>query len=437
LQTQKEVQPDKISEFMNQRIDKALTYRWYIFWIFSIQYFILYFHRVCPAVLAPELINAFNISGTSLGILSSAYFYPYAFMQVPMGMFADYQGSRKTATLFSFIAASGAILLGLSLSFNFAIFSRILIGLGASAIFVPAMKTFGAWFRGQEYARVSGLFMAVGTIGWFMGTAPLAILTQMFSWREIFIVVGVITIVLTVLTWIIVRDRPDEKGFPVIVEQKVSSTEKKGGGLRLVVSERNFWFIALWFFLRVGILFGFFGLWAGPYLTDTYGLTKFYVGNILSMAPLAIVIGSPIFGYISDKVVRSRKKILVGSSIIHSICWLVLLLFYDSLSVAVLFILFFFMGMMAGAPASVGFSMIKELFAVNVVGTSIGAANLSGFVGGVVFQPFIGYILDSVGRVQGMYPPSAYKFAFQVFFGASLIALVSVLFSKETMNRDC
>jgi sugar phosphate permease len=49
---------------------RSYRYRWVIFWVLAFQYLVVYFHRVCPAVVAPELVAAFNISGASLGVLA-------------------------------------------------------------------------------------------------------------------------------------------------------------------------------------------------------------------------------------------------------------------------------------------------------------------------------------------------------------------------------
>lgn len=388
------------------------------------------------AVLAPELVYTFHISGTMLGVFSSVYFYPYAFMQIPIGALSDFWGPRKIAAMFSVIAGAGSILFGLSMNIGFAIFSRILIGIGVSAIFVPAMKVFGAWFKDREYAGITGLFMAIGGVGWLMGTAPLSALSETFSWRAIFVFVGVVTMILAVSTWFVVRDKPG-KNDPQITTAKAAVRVEKGAGgnFSLILNEKDFWFIAVWFFLRVGILFSFFGLWAGPYLMDTYRLSKYTVGSILAMAPIAIIIGTPLFGYISDNIISSRKKVLVGSSLILSVCWFPLLLRIDSLSIPGIYILFFIMGMMTGSPASVGFSIIKELFPSNLAGTSIGAANFSGFLGGVLFQPLIGYVLDNIGKVHGMYTPNAYKVAFYIFFAMSIICLASILMTREAVHK--
>ena len=423
---------------MRDREKQALRYRWYIFLLFAVQYALLFFHRVCPAVLAPELTKTFNISGTALGVLASGYFYPYALMQVPVGMLSDTWGARKTATLFGSVGGIGVILFGLSPSFGLSVFARILVGLGVSAVFVPGMKVFAGWFRGREYGKISGFFVGSGSIGWVMGAAPLAMLVQAFDWREIMIAIGVLTIFLTVLTWFIVADTPEAKGFPALVEQRSASTVEDGPfqGIKQVFSDRYFWSLAFWFLTRTGIIFSFFGLWAGPYVMDVYKLSPMSAGTILSIFPFAIMAGSPFLGYLSDRVLVSRKLVLIGTSVLHAACWLFLLSSYSSLSVPALYVLFFVMGIAAGSPGNVGYSNIKEVFPANIAGTSMGAVNLFAFFGGVVLQPVIGYVLDATGKIDGAYPPSAYRTAFIFFFVISLISLVSVLFSRETLSRD-
>ena len=85
----------------------ARRYAWIAFWIISAHYLIGNFHRVCPAVVAPELISAFGISGASLGILASSYFFAYGAMQIPVGILADAWGVRRTVILFGGLTALG------------------------------------------------------------------------------------------------------------------------------------------------------------------------------------------------------------------------------------------------------------------------------------------------------------------------------------------
>ena len=74
-------------------IKKTLTYRYYIFVVIAIAYFLIYFHRTSTAVMAPELVSTFGISTTTVGFLGSLYFYAYALGQLPAGILADRWGA--------------------------------------------------------------------------------------------------------------------------------------------------------------------------------------------------------------------------------------------------------------------------------------------------------------------------------------------------------
>lgn len=415
-----------------------VRYRWFIFWILAAQYLVVYFHRVSPAVLAPELITAFQISGTNLGLLASAYFYPYGIMQVPVGVLSDSWGSRKTITVFGLLAAFGTLLFGISPWFGFAIVSRVLIGLGVSAIFIPTMRIFSVWFKPIEYTRISGAFMAIGGLGWFTATIPLAFLTEHCGWRISVILPGLATIILSVLTWFIVLDNPAQKGFSTITRDNPDTEEHQNNllvNLSLVLREKYFWPIAIWFIFRGGALFGFFGLWAGPYLIDTYGFSKQTSGNILSMVAFAMILVSPVMGHLSDKTLMSRKKILVSTSLLNCICWLVIVLYQNNLTLIILYINFFLMGITISSVGTIAIVTTSELFPLRIAGTAMGMMNVFPFIGGVLFQPLLGYILDKAGKIHGAYTPSAYRLIIWILFITSVLALISIMFSKETFKK--
>jgi len=419
-------------------IYKTLRYRWFIFWVLAFQYLLVYFHRVSPAVVASDLIKSFHISGASLGVLASAYFYSYGAMQIPVGILSDRWGAKKTIILFSLIAACGSVLFGLSKGFGLAIVSRILVGLGVSAIFIATMKILARWFRVREYARISGTLMSIGGAGWFVATTPLAIASQAFGWRISFIAIGFISLIMVLITWRIIADTPEKKGLPEIVEPIHTELKQDHRGIRdmgLIFRQRHFWAIAIWFTFRGGALFGFFGLWAGPYLVDVYGFSRQATGNILSMVAFAMIFLSPILGHLSDKTFSSRKKILVGTSIINVLCWFVMALNYDKLSLSGLYIIFFFMGITISSVGTIAIIATKEYFPPEIAGTSMGTMNIFPFIGGLIFQPLLGYILDRSGKAGGVYLPSGYQIITWILFITSILALMSVLFSKETLKK--
>ncbi|RLA95542.1 MAG: MFS transporter [Deltaproteobacteria bacterium] len=420
-----------------QMLRKALRYRWLIFWVLAIGYLFVYFHRVSSAVVAPELVKAFGISGAVLGILASAYFYPYACMQLPVGLLADSLGPRKTVTTFLLIACFGAILFGLSPNITVAIFARVLVGLGVAALFVPTMKILAEWFRVKEFATMTGILMAVGGIGWLSAATPLALLTTWLGWRMAFVLIGVITLVIAVLTWAFVRNRPEEMGWPRITETTEAAQAGVGllEGIGIVLSRRHFWPLAFWFFFSYGTVIGFGGLWGGPYLMEIYGLSKPQAGNVLMMIAVGMIIGSPLLGWLSDKVFSARKPVMVGGAFIYFLSWLPLALKPGGLSVALLYLLSFLIGVFGSAIVIVAFTANKELFPKEIAGTSTGLVNIFPFAGGAVFPPVMGYIMDKVGRVGGAYPVEAYQRAFLFCLLAALAAFLSVCFMKETLKR--
>lgn len=412
-------------------------YRWWIFLILAAQYLVVYFHRVAPAVVAQDLVGSFHISATALGVLASAYFYPYGVMQIPVGILSDSWGPKKTIILFSLIAAMGAIAFGLAPYFGIAIAARSFVGLGLAAVFVSSMRIFALWFRGAQLARVAGALMAVGGIGWFSATTPLAVLSDMIGWRMAVVIVGVGSIGVIFLIWRFVEDSPEKKGFPPVVgagEGILGGRRNVLKDLKVIVKNKYFWSIAIWFVMRGGALFGFFGLWAGPYLTDVYGFNKGRAGSILSMIAFAMIFVSPVIGHLSDKTLKSRKKILVWSSVLNILCFACALYFFDRLGVVSLYVLFFFMGITISSVGTVAIVTTKELFPDEIAGTSMGTINLFPFIGAIIFQPLMGYVLDRAGNTGGSYPLFAYRQMLWIFFITSIIALISIMKCKETFR---
>lgn len=424
---------------MHDKIRKTLRYRWYIFLILAVQYLLVYFQRVAPAVTAPEMINAFEISGTALGVLASAYFYSYGIMQIPVGILSDRWGPRNVIVLSSFIASFGAISFGLSPSFTIAVISRIIVGIGVSALFIAAMRILANWFRSVELARVSGVLMATGGLGWLMATTPLAVMSQTFGWRESFVAVGLFSLMPAICSWFILADTPSKKALPDVIETPEHNARTNINifrDLKMILSEKHFWAIAIWFIFRGGALFGFFGLWAGPYLMETYRLTKYTAGNILSMIAFAMILLSPVLGHMSDKTLSSRKKVLLYTSILNSLCWLTMLIFFEQLSILWLYVIFFIMGITISSVGTIAIVATKELFPQDMAGTSMGTMNVFPFIGGIIFQPLIGYILDKTGKIHGIYPASAYRYMLWLLFITSVFSLISIAFSKETIKKD-
>jgi len=419
---------------------KPSSYRWVVFCLLAFGYLLVYFHRLCPAVVALDMQADLQTSGALLGFLASAYFYPYALMQLPSGLLSDSWGPRKTITVFFALAGVASIFLGMVGSLGLAILARILVGLGVAMLFVPTMKVMTNWFKTEEFASMTGILMAVGGLGAYTASRPLAWLSDMMGWRGSFVVIGVITIVVAVAIWFLVRNTPQDMGLPAVNRQALDNPGKTATiglaqGMKIVLSSGSFWILASWFFFSFSIFFSFGGLWGGPYLMHVYGLSKAEAGNILGMMALAMIVGSPFLSWLSDKVFCSRKKVIVLASVITLGLTIPLALFTDAMNLPALYLLCFLLGMFNSAIVVVAFTSAKELFPVEIAGTSVGLANMFPFLGGAVAPPILGAILEAQDKTSTGYSAEAYSKAFLLYFIFALLALGASCFITETMKK--
>jgi MFS family permease len=95
----------------------------------------------------------------------------------------------------------------------------------------------------------------------------------------------------------------------------------------------------------------------------------------------------------------------------------------------------FLMGMFSNAIVVIGFTSAKELFPLQIAGTATGLINLFPFAGGAIFQPVLGHILETHGRILGAFTVEGYRMAFFVLTICGLLAFISALFVKETFSR--
>ncbi len=440
---------------------KMLSYRWLLFAILALAYGFVYFHRNCLSVVADDLAREFHVAAGTLGVFSSIYFYCYAAMQFPAGLLSDSVGPRRTVTFSLLLALLGTVVFVLAPGIKVAMVARAMVGLGVSMVFIPTMKILAQWFRPREFAFMSGLMQAAGGVGILGATSLLGWLATQTGWRASFGIIAASTLLLVVAAWWIVRDRPADKGWPSIAEidgretaippgtgaMKPSGTAADGGGLaapkvslwrgvRTVVAQKYFWPVAVWFFFDCGIFFGFGSLWAGPYLTHVYGMSKIEAAGILSTIAWGMVLGAPVLGLLSQRVLRSRKKTFILCTSALVILLLALVLFPAGLSSLALIVWFFLFSICSSAIVIMAFTTTKELFPLEIAGTCVGMVNFFPFFGGAIFQWLLGGVLDVYGKNDtGLYPVAAFRTLLLVLLLASVASLTCTFLMKETYRK--
>ncbi|MCF8033747.1 MAG: MFS transporter [Desulfarculaceae bacterium] len=425
-----------MSEAKQDLLAQAKRYRYLICLVIFLSYLLVYFHRLCPAVIALDIQADFGMSGTVLGLLGSAYFYPYALMQIPVGVLADSWGPRKTIFAFFLVAAAGSVLMGLAPSLGWAVLGRVMVGAGVATVFVCNFKLLSQWFCAERFLTMGGVFMAVGGVGALTAGAPLALLSDALGWRLSLAAVGGFTAIMAALVWLVVRDKPQDKGWPAVNPEAQDPPPVKApllAGIKQVVTSKRFWPLSLWAFFATGLSFAMGGLWGGPYLMQVHGLSKAMAGGVLSTFSLSLLIGSPAMGVMANR--WGRKPILMAASALLCVCFGLLYLFTASMPLWFIYVVFFCLGVGGAATGPVMATVSKELFPVEIAGTSVGMVNLFPFLGGALFQVAMGAVLSWGGEGAAGAPETAYQAMFLFTLAGALAALGISFLLTETKPR--
>lgn len=351
-------------------------------------YVLSFFQRFAPAGIAQDLAAAFQTSAASLGVLAATYFYVYTVMQIPTGILVDTLGPRRILLLGGLVAGGGSLLFGLAESLNGALVGRTLIGLGVSVVFIAMLKIIAVWFEEHRFATMVGLSMLVGNLGSVLAGAPLSYLAQATGWRGVFVGVGLVSLVLGTLCWLLVRDRVDEGAHAA--GPRVDRTVVLGG-LMTVLRNRATWPAAAVNFGIAGSFFAFAGLWATPYLVQVHGLSRAVASTHVSVYFAAFAVGCLFMGSLSDRL-RRRKLVVLVSAHVYGAIWLVWLS-GASVPLAVSYGLFALMGL-ATASFTLTWACAKEVNPPQLSGMSTSVTNMGGFLGGALLQPLMGWVMD-------------------------------------------
>ncbi len=353
-------------------------------------YVLSFFQRFAPAGIAQDLAASFQTTAASLGALAGTYFYVYTLMQVPTGILVDTLGPRRILLLGGLVGGIGSLTFGLAPSLNVALIGRTLVGLGVSVVFIAMLKIIAVWFEERRFATVVGMSMLIGNLGSVLAGAPLSYMAQTTGWRGVFIGVGILSLALAGLCWLLVRDRVQQESASTNTGPRVDRTTVLTGLLN-VLKNRHTWPAALVNSGIAGSFFAFAGLWATPYLTQVHSYSRALAANHLSLYFAGFAIGCLFIGGLSDRLGRRKPVMIVSSHLFGLLWWLWLtgITMPPALSMA----LFLIMGLTT-ASFTLTWACAKEVNPPTLSGMSTSVANIGGFLAGAILQPLVGWIMD-------------------------------------------
>lgn len=345
-----------------------------------------YFIQVSPAIITDQLMKEFAIGAAGLSFLGACFFYAYAVMQIPAGLLLDRFGARRLLSAAILISGLGVTLFGLTSSFALAGVARFMIGFGSAFAFISTLFLASRWFSHRYFTLIAGLVQFAGCVGSIAGEAPLAAFINHYGWRHSMLLAGLITLVLAVLYWLIIRDEPNHNTTTNTQANSLSEWQR----LRSVLKIPQVWWIG-WcgFFCWVPVAtIG--ALWGVPYLMKVYGWTNTQAAGFCSLFWIALGISSPLIGWYSEQM-KSRKApfyLCFSAGLIGA----ALLFFAAELPVWVIGLALVLLGTSA-AIQSLTFGVAKDILPVNIFGTASGFLNMMAIIAGGISQQIVGLML--------------------------------------------
>ena len=411
------------------------AYPWLIVCCGMLFYCYNYFLRVSPSVMQNELSQAFHITATQFGTLAAFYYYAYTPMQVPAGMIYDKFGVRFVLCVACLVAVVGLSVFVSANSFFMAGFGRFMIGLGCAFAYIGTLKLASIWLPANRFATVAGLTTAIGMTSGALAQKYLTNVIEAIGYQEALRTALVMGVILSFVVVMLVRNRPknlstssNEMQTPINVGQLLTA-------LRLIFVNPQMWLIGI-----IGCLLYlpssvFLDLWGIPYLKAVYQLTPEQAVAISSYTFYGWIISGPIIGAFSDKIKRRKMPLTVTG--FFAALLLCAVFYLPGINVSGLYAIFFIIGFCCGAHP-LCFALGKETNPIQISGTAVAVTNMLIMLGGVIFQPVVGKLLDMhttspLGQ-NGLpiYSSSDYTFALSVIPIGVALGIFLSLFLKET-----
>ncbi|MFH0997194.1 MAG: MFS transporter [Pseudomonadota bacterium] len=413
-------------------ITSSSVRRLLIFVIACLLFLLSQFYRASVAVITPDLIRDLSMDSAGLSLISAAFFYAFALMQIPISMYLDGIGPRVSMTVLSLIAVMGAVMFALGHSLSVLVTGRVLIGIGMACNLMGTLKLITLWYTPRHFGTLSTMVFSLGTVGNLVAATPLVLMVQAMGWRNSFLMIAGINLVLTLLFYLIARDRPESSTLREIPKPASTRIREIRGNLGSLFREKDYWIISLGTFCRYGIYAAVLSLWAAPFLINVMGISVLSAGNLLFLMSIGMAAGSPVFGWLSDVVLKNRKQVIVFGLVAMGADLSLLTRLSSDAGMTVLCILFFGFGFFASSGGLM-YAHIKERMPVELAGTAMTGINFFTMIGVAIF-------LQGLGNMMQFFHPgeslgaAAFTDAFLFCAACLLVTAVIYSFTVETLG---
>src|SRR5215203_5609134 len=406
------------SEIRTGSVEKVAAVAWLVAATF---YFYQYVMRSAPAVMMPQLSEAFGVNVLGVASILGLFYYGYSPFSLVAGVAMDRLGPRFVMPLSAATVGLGALLFATG-SAEIASVGRFLQGAGGVFALVGAIYIVTKNFPASQAATLIGATQMFGMAGGSAGQFAVGpLIGSGVAWNSFWIFMGVAGLIIS--------------GFLFLLLPKDETPAATGNWIKSAATGFKTVFLnphSILCGLIAGLLFipttVFDMIWGVRFLQEGHGLS--YAESVLRSAsvPFGWIIGCPLLGFISDRIGR-RKPVIIGGALalLASLSWIL----YGPTNVFPPYVLGVLAGIASGA-AMLPYTVIKETNPPQYGGTATGVINFLNFTFSALLGPaFAGVLIRASGGAARL-ELGDFQTAFAPMLYGVALAILLALLLKET-----
>jgi MFS family permease len=345
--------------------------------------------------ISTQLLQVFHLHASQLGHLSSYYFMANVIFLWPAGILLDRYSTRRIILVAMGICILGTVALAMTSSFEMAVFSRFLTGIGSAFCFLSCIRLASRWFHPRHMALVTGCLVTMAMLGGMLAQTPMVLLVHAMTWRSALLADAAFGVALLFLIAIVVRDYPGDASKL----QEMEAGERQAMGfwaqLKAAFFKAQNWYAGIYTCMMNLPLSLLGGLWGGLWLQHSHQLSATQSTNVVSMLFMGTIVGAPLMGWFSDRIGRRKRPMLVATVICLALIAVVFT--FPELGYGALVTLFLALGFFTSAQV-ISYPLVAEGSLAAITAMSVSVVNISVQGGQAIFQPLFGYLIDQHAR---------------------------------------
>lgn len=407
----------------------SIVMPWVVCFAASMLFFYEFIQGNMFASIATSVMQDFHIAADKVAYLSSVYYLSAVIFLFISGMILDRFSIKNTLLFMMFLCVCSTFILSYSHSFAMALSCRFVIGIGSAFCFVGPIRLASDWFPSRRMALVTGVIVTMAMTGGMLAQYPLVKLVEYVGWRQALQDVGILGFVMLMCMALWIKEKPHSVN-KVVNPIHIKTIVKK-------VYLNTQYLRAAFYTSLMNMAIAVFGALVGTlYLEQRLGVSSQQAATINGMLFFGTIIGSPLVGWISDKIGLRVMPMRVG--VVASLVTLLAIL-YLPVTFVQMNILFFLLGLFTSTQV-ISYALVVESSPPMVTGVALSIISILTQSGYIIYQNIYSALLIHHGGMHlvnnaPVYELASYQYASLLLPVGLIIAFLIISGLKETYCR--